>query len=219
VERSAYLAGHIYYGDYFGFLTAYTMTEQRVILVNESDEAIGEMEKLEAHRKGVLHRAFSVFIFNSRGELLLQRRALNKYHSAGLWTNTCCSHPAPGEDEKEAAQRRLREEMGFTATLEKLFSFTYRADFSNGLTEHELDHVFIGAYEGPVQPDPSEVMEYTYHSLPDIAAMLGSDTNAFTVWFRIAFPLVQVQISKLPADKDPDHTKTSSVHHQIMRGK
>lgn len=181
----------LYYDDYFEILTAHPMMEQRVMLVNESDEVTGEMEKLEAHRKGVLHRAFSVFIFNLEGELLLQRRALDKYHSAGLWTNTCCSHPSPGEDDKQAARRRLTEEMGFTTELEKLFSFTYRAAFGNGLIEHELDHVFAGLYDGPVIPDPTEVMDTAYRPLSWISAMLETDPEAFTVWFRIAFPRVR----------------------------
>jgi isopentenyl-diphosphate delta-isomerase len=118
------------------------MELQQVILVNDRDEPIGLMEKLEAHQKGLLHRAFSIFIFNSSGELLLQRRSLHKYHSGGLWTNTCCSHPSPAEDILAAAQRRLNEEMGFTAPLEKIFDFIYKAEFDNGLVEYEFDHVF-----------------------------------------------------------------------------
>ena len=118
-----------------------------MILVNERDEPLGSMEKMEAHRKGALHRAFSVFIFNSRGEMLLQQRALKKYHSGGLWTNACCSHPRPGETNEAAALRRLREEMGFDTSLQQIFSFTYRASFNNGLTEHEYDHVFAGIYD------------------------------------------------------------------------
>src|SRR4249919_2186768 len=116
--------------------------DQEVILVNEQNEAIGTMEKMEAHRKALLHRAFSVFIFNSKGEMLLQQRALNKYHSGGMWTNACCSHPYPEEDNLEAASRRLREEMGFATELEEIFDFTYKTVFENGLTEYEFDHVF-----------------------------------------------------------------------------
>src|SRR4249919_2599143 len=115
--------------------------DQEVILVNEQNEAIGTMEKMEAHRKALLHRAFSVFIFNSKGEMLLQQRALNKYHSGGLWTNACCSHPRPGELIEDAATRRLKEELGFETPLKKIFQFTYQASFDNGLTEHEFDHV------------------------------------------------------------------------------
>src|SRR5262245_45397537 len=123
------------------------MEIQQVILVNELDLATGVMEKMEAHEKGLLHRAFSIFIFNSKGEMLLQQRALGKYHSGGLWSNTCCSHPQPGEDILLSAQNRLQEEMGFTTTLNKIFDFTYKADFGNGLTEYEFDHVFAGQYD------------------------------------------------------------------------
>src|ERR1700739_185125 len=117
---------------------------EQVILVDNSDQPVGVMEKMEAHRQALLHRAFSVFIFNSRGEMLLQQRAPEKYHSGGLWTNACCSHPRPGEDSRGGAGRRLREELGFTTELEKLFEFTYRTDYANGLTEFEFDHVFVG---------------------------------------------------------------------------
>src|SRR5688500_14176064 len=130
---------------------------QEVILVNEQDVEIGKMEKLEAHQKAVLHRAFSVFIFNKKGEMLLQQRARNKYHSAGLWTNACCSHPSPGEDTLSAASRRLIEEMGFSTALTKIFEFTYQTRFDNGLTEHEYDHVYTGVFEGTIKPNPDEV--------------------------------------------------------------
>ena len=123
------------------------MSVNEVILVNERDEPVGAMEKIEAHRKGVLHRAFSIFVFNKQGDLLLQQRAANKYHSGGLWTNTCCSHPEPGQQTKDAATKRLTEEMGFTTPLEKIFEFTYHTNFDNGLTEHEYDHVFTGQYD------------------------------------------------------------------------
>lgn len=179
-------------------------TEQRVMLVNEADEITGEMEKLEAHRRGVLHRAFSVFIFNNRGELLLQRRALDKYHSPGLWTNTCCSHPSPGEELGQAARRRLLEEMGFTAPLDKLFSFIYQAEFANGLVEHEFDHVLAGVYEGPLRPDPAEVMEAAYYPLSQITTMLENDPETFTVWFRIAFPRVKDWAAARWPEVDPD---------------
>ena len=126
---------------------------EQVILVNEQDEQTGVMEKMEAHQKALLHRAFSVFIFNDKGELLLQQRASDKYHSGGLWTNTCCSHPNPDEETITAAQRRLKEEMGFTTKLSKAFDFIYKSEFSNGLTEHEFDHVFTGYYNGEIHPD------------------------------------------------------------------
>ncbi len=166
-----------------------------VILVNEQDEEIGTMEKMEAHQKAVLHRAFSVFIFNSRGEMLLQQRAAHKYHSAGLWTNACCSHPAPGEETADAANRRLMEELGFTTSLKKLFSFTYRTHFENGLTEHEFDHVFTGFYEGIIRPNPDEVKDYCLKSMDDIEASLLSHPSRFTSWFHIAFPKVKNSVA------------------------
>ncbi len=162
-----------------------------VILVNEEDEPLGTMEKLEAHRKALLHRAISVFIFNQRGEMLLQQRALGKYHCGGLWTNTCCSHPAPGEETHDAAIRRLQEEMGFITAIEKIFSFVYRSEFENGITEYEYDHVFAGVYEGTIAPDPHEVKDFCYKSLTEIETSLTSHPDKYTVWFHIAFPKVK----------------------------
>ena len=124
-------------------------------MVDTNDMSTGTMEKMEAHEKAILHRAFSVFIFNAKGELLLQQRATDKYHSGGLWTNSCCSHPRPGEDTLRAAYRRLREEMGFETELQKVFDFVYKASFENGLTEYEFDHVFVGEYDGIIEPDAS----------------------------------------------------------------
>ncbi len=175
-----------------------------VILVNELDEPLGSMEKIEAHRKALLHRAFSVFIFNTKGEMLLQQRTLNKYHSGGLWTNACCSHPGPGEKTEDAANRRLQEEMGFSAELENIFSFTYRSVFENGLTEYEFDHVFAAVYEGVIDPDPDEVRDFCYKSLDDIQTSLTSHPDKYTTWFHIAFPkvrqwAVENQIEKAPA--------------------
>lgn len=167
-----------------------------VILVNELDEPIGTMEKLEAHQKGLLHRAFSVFITNAKGELLLQQRALNKYHSGGLWTNTCCSHPLPDEDVIAASHRRLVEEMGFDCELKEVFSFTYRAEFDNGLTEYEFDHVLIGQYNGEIRPDSSEVMNYKFASPDEIRFMLLTAPETFTHWFHIAFPKIAAFIEK-----------------------
>lgn len=161
-----------------------------IILVNEKDESTGTASKMEVHEKGLLHRAFSVFIFNSNGDLLLQQRAMNKYHSPGLWTNTCCSHPRPGEEIKAAAERRLKEEMGFEAPLEKVFDFIYKAEVENGLTEHEFDHVFVGEYDGPVQFSGEEVMEYEFRSIKDIAGSLKARPQEYTTWFRIAFPRI-----------------------------
>jgi len=123
--------------------------------------------------------------------MLLQQRAAGKYHSAGLWTNACCSHPRPGEDTLAAARRRLQEELGFITELEKVFEFTYRSEFGNGLTEHEFDHVFIGTYDQSVHPDAEEVSDYCYRSLEEIQADLRSDPGQYTSWFRLAFPLIR----------------------------
>jgi isopentenyl-diphosphate delta-isomerase len=162
-----------------------------VVLVNELDEPVGSMEKLAAHKQGKLHRAFSVFIFNTSGEMLLQQRAPGKYHSGGLWTNACCSHPLPGEEIGAAAARRLYEEMGFRTKLEKIFHFTYKAAFLNGLTEHEYDHVFAGVYDGDIHPDREEVSDYAFKSFEDIKAALGAHPDHFTAWFHLAFPMVK----------------------------
>jgi isopentenyl-diphosphate delta-isomerase len=161
---------------------------EQVVLVNELDQEIGLMEKMEAHEKALLHRAFSVFVFNDAGELLLQQRAFEKYHSGGLWTNTCCSHPRANEAVLDAANRRLVEEMGFTTPLEKVLEFIYLAEFSNGLTEHEYDHVFIGHYSGAIVPDPNEVHAYEYRTMESIQASLDANEGLFTAWFEIIFP-------------------------------
>jgi len=160
---------------------------QQVVLVDENDEEVGLMDKMEAHLKGLLHRAFSVFVFNSRGEMLLQQRALAKYHSGGLWTNACCSHPFPGEGVMEAAERRLLEELGFSVPLSKKFDFIYKASFDNGLTEYEFDHVFTGYYEGEIWPNPDEVADYCFLSMELIERSLVADPGRYTEWFKIAF--------------------------------
>ncbi len=170
---------------------------EKVVLVDENDRETGTMEKIEAHRKGLLHRAFSVFILNSKGELLLQRRAGEKYHSPGLWTNTCCSHPRPGEDINAAAQRRLYEEMGMNGGLYHSFSFIYRADFDNGLTEHEYDHVFIGINDETPVPDRSEVDAFRYINLDDLSEDLNNNPGNYTVWFRIAYPEAKEKLREL----------------------
>lgn len=162
------------------------MAIEEVILVDESDHVIGRMEKLEAHQKGILHRAFSVFIFNSKNELLLQRRALTKYHSSGLWTNTCCSHPKPGESTPEAARRRLKEEMGMEAQLIYKTHFTYKTEFDNGLTEHEFDHVFVGDTDLEPNINKEEVEEYKWLKLEEIKAEVIKKPGDFTSWFKIA---------------------------------
>ena len=167
------------------------MDTTQVILVDAQDQPLGAMEKMEAHEKALLHRAFSIFLFNSRGDMLLQQRALSKYHSGGLWTNACCSHPAPGEDTAAAARRRLREELGLDLPVTKIFDFMYRADFDNGLTEHEFDHVFTGRYEGEVKFNPEEVMDVTYMSMDRLAADMDQYPEKYTAWFRIAFPRVE----------------------------
>jgi len=163
------------------------ITDQ-LILVDEQDNPIGTCEKMEAHRQGLLHRAFSVFIFDAQGRMLLQQRALSKYHSGGLWTNACCSHPFPEEDNLAAASRRLQEELGFTTSLRKVFDFYYRAEFDNGLTEHEFDHVFVGQYEGALEVNPQEVMDYCFLSLDEIENQLTTRPDRYTEWFKIAFP-------------------------------
>ena len=168
-----------------------------VILVDGQDRPTGTMEKMEVHQKALLHRAFSVFIFNDKGEMLLQKRAGKKYHSGGLWTNACCSHPQPGEDTMEAAKKRLQEEMGFSTSLKKAFSFVYKAPFANGLTEHEYDHVFVGNFNGPVKPDPDEVEHYCYQSLDELKQSLQTHPHNFTEWFKIAFPKLEAYLNPI----------------------
>lgn len=155
-----------------------------VILVDENDNEIGYLDKLEAHQKGMLHRAFSVLIFNSSGELLLQKRAQNKYHSAGLWTNTCCSHPKPNESMVDAVQRRLQEEMGLACETNFAYKFQYRANLDRGLIEHELDYVFIGTCDDAPVINSSEVADWKFISLADIRKDLVKDPNAYTFWFK-----------------------------------
>lgn len=163
---------------------------EHVILVDERDNEIGQMEKLTAHESGNLHRALSVFLFNSKGELLLQQRAWSKYHSPGLWTNTCCSHPRPGESSKDAAVRRLQEEMGMSCEIEKAFDFIYRAEFENGLIEHELDHVFIGSTDELPTINPEEVESWRYVSKESLIADIANNPDNYTVWFKICLPRV-----------------------------
>jgi isopentenyl-diphosphate delta-isomerase len=160
---------------------------EKVILVDKNDNEVGTMEKQEAHVKGLLHRAFSVFIFNDKNELLLQRRAVNKYHSGGLWTNTCCSHPRQNEKTEDAAKRRLLEEMGMRSTLKKQFDFVYKAKLDNNLYEHELDHVFFGFTNDLPIINPEEVEEYTYKTLEDIGKEMKEIPDKYTEWFKICF--------------------------------
>ncbi len=164
-----------------------------VVLVDNNDNEVGTMEKMEAHEKGLLHRAFSVFVFNSNNELMLHKRASTKYHSGGLWTNTCCSHPRPGEQLEDAAHRRLQEEMGFDCALEKAFSFVYKKALDKGLTEHELDHVFIGRYDDAPLLNKEEVEAWKYMSLPAIKADIAVAPENYTEWFKICLSEVEQQ--------------------------
>lgn len=163
------------------------MIEEQVILVNDQDDQIGLMPKMEAHKKGVLHRAFSVFIFNSKNELMLQQRAAHKYHSPLLWTNTCCSHQRDGETNIEAGTRRLSEEMGFTTALKEVTSFIYKAPFDNGLTEHEFDHVMTGFYEMDPVINKEEVDAWKWMPVEAVKSDIESNPEIYTAWFKIIF--------------------------------
>lgn len=161
--------------------------KEYITLVNENDEEIGTMEKLEVHKQGLLHRAFSILVFNQNKELLLQRRNESKYHSPGLWTNTCCSHQRMGETLHQAAKRRLQEEMGFICELEEMFHFTYHIQLGD-LFEHEVDHVFFGEYDGEMVFDPDEVAEVKWMSINDIEADMKNHPDLYTYWFHVLFP-------------------------------
>lgn len=163
------------------------MTEENVILVDSDDRPVGLMPKLEAHQKGALHRAFSVFILNDQNEIMLQQRASEKYHSPSLWTNTCCSHQREGETNVEAGKRRLQEEMGFSTDLRELFSFVYKAPFDNGLTEHELDHVLVGRHNDPPEINLQEVGAWKWMSIDDVKTDMADNPDNYTVWFKIIF--------------------------------
>jgi isopentenyl-diphosphate delta-isomerase len=167
--------------------------KEYVILVDQHDTELGVMEKMEAHVKGVLHRAFSVLVFNSKGELLIQQRAAGKYHSAGLWTNTCCSHPRAGESVEEAAKRRLREEMGLELQPERAFSFIYRIDLDGGLIENELDHVLIATSDNEPSLNPEEAQDWKYISLPDLKKRMVTHPEEFTHWFKIIVNHPEIQ--------------------------
>ena len=172
------------------------MTEEQVILVNENDEKIGLMPKMEAHKKALLHTAFSVFIFNERNELMLQQRALHKYHSPGLWSNTCCSHQRDGENSIDAGKRRLQEEMGFTADLSHTTSFIYKAPFDNGLTEHEFDHILIGNYNLDPEINEDEVASWKWMSLEAVKKDIKDSPEDYSAWFKIIFDKFYKYISQ-----------------------
>jgi isopentenyl-diphosphate delta-isomerase len=163
---------------------------EQVILVDEQDRELGVMEKMEAHEKAVLHRAFSVFLFNEQGDMLLQQRAFTKYHSGGLWTNACCSHPRPAEATHSAACRRTQEELGISPDIGHAFSFVYKAAFDNGLTEHEFDHVFVGRWDGDLMLNPEEVAAVRYVPVLEIRREMEERPELYTVWFKIAFDRV-----------------------------
>ena len=163
------------------------MIEENVILVNERDEPIGLMPKMEAHEKAVLHRAFSVFVLNSKNEIMLQQRAHHKYHSPLLWTNTCCSHQREGETNIQAGSRRLFEGRGFNTELKELFHFIYKAPFDNGLTEHELDHVMIGYYNDAPNINTEEVEDWKWMPIEAVKSDIQNNPDLYTIWFKIIF--------------------------------
>lgn len=158
---------------------------EEVILVDENDNPIGTMEKMEAHRKGLLHRAFSILVFNSKGELLLQKRSPKKYHSGGLWTNTCCSHPRPNEHIKDALRRKLKQEMGIDVTPEFSHKFIYKTDLENNLIEHEYDHVYVGRFDGTPDINPDEVEEWRFQDLNRVRDDINKNPQDFTYWFKL----------------------------------
>ncbi len=171
--------------------------DEFVVLIDNDDNQIGLMEKMQAHQQGVLHRAFSVFVFNDNNEMLLQQRALSKYHSPGLWTNTCCSHPRDGESYLAAAQRRMMEEMGLQCDVEDKFSFIYKANVGLGLVEHELDHVFIGRTNQIPVINKKEVESWRYSSMDEVRHDLKYHPELFTEWFKIAFDRVECYLSMM----------------------
>jgi isopentenyl-diphosphate delta-isomerase len=184
------------------------MTEEKVVLVNEKDEAIGIEGKTRAHLLGALHRAFSVFVINADGQLLLQKRALTKYHSRGLWSNTCCGHPRPNESIEHASRRRLREEMGVNSNLSELFDFVYRANLEDGLIENEYDHVLVGLFEGVPNPDPSEVAEWRWVDLSTLSADLKENPENYTYWFRISFDRFHQAVAPMQLSMSSDSTNS-----------
>ena len=171
------------------------MERDKVILVDEGDDMLGQMGKMEAHQRGCLHRAFSIFILNAKGEMLIHQRASSKYHGGGLWTNACCSHPQPGDDLTESALERLQYEMGIRCALEKVFSFIYKGEVENGLIEHEFDHVFRGSFDGVPQCNAAEVADYQWIDIDKLKQWVARSPDAFTIWFRQALPLLLDELS------------------------
>lgn len=167
----------------------------QVILVDETDRELGKAEKLEAHKRGQLHRAFSMFVFNNKGELMLQQRAKSKYHSGGLWTNTCCSHPQPGHDLNADAHERLNFEMGFDCELKEIFSFVYKGELGE-LTEYEFDHVFIGSYNGEAHPNPEEADAWKWIKIEELQKDIENNPERYTVWFKIALPRIIKELNR-----------------------
>lgn len=163
---------------------------EKIVLVNVDDEIVGSAEKMEVHRKGLLHRAFSIFIINDKGEMLIQKRNDSKYHSGGLWTNSCCSHQRINEELDEAIHRRLQEELGFDCKLQEQFDFVYRTVFRDSLIEYELDHVYIGNYSGEVNVNEEEVSEFMWISIDELKDKLNKEAQKFTIWFLTAAPRV-----------------------------
>jgi isopentenyl-diphosphate delta-isomerase len=157
---------------------------KNVVLVDENDHVLGTMEKLQAHQQGRLHRAFSVIIFNDNDEMLIHKRASDKYHCGGLWTNACCSHPRLNEAVKDAALRRMQEEMGFTTSIEYIGQFIYKTEFENGLIEHELDHLFMGKFNGEPKPNPEEVEDFKYIGIDELKLDIEKAPQNYTVWFK-----------------------------------
>lgn len=174
------------------------MIQEHVILVDPNGKDIGTEEKIQAHRDGKLHRAFSIFVFNALDEVLLQKRADTKYHSGGLWTNTCCSHPRPGENHHHAARRRLHEEMGFDCELQELFSFTYHVKLNDDLFEHELDRVFVGRYEGQPTPNPNEVADWKWMNIDILKQDIQKNPQHYTYWFKLVLDRVIKHLHKAP---------------------
>ncbi len=166
------------------------MEQEEVILVDENDHETGTCEKLRAHEEGKLHRAFSIFVFNPDGQLLLQKRSRHKYHSDGLWTNTCCSHPRPGHAMEVEVKRKLMQEMGFACDVQWSFRFPYRVEFDNGMIEHEIDHVFIGRYDGKVSPNPAEVEDWKWMDLESLMIDVKTNSDAYSYWLKICIDRV-----------------------------